>query len=79
MIGHVGRPEDADVQRILGQYKRLVLLGKAKLPLAEGRRLVGPDTAFHLYFRHAEAPPAPPAEDGGGRRRKTRLIRARDS
>ena len=42
------------MQRILGQYKRLVLLGKARLPLAEGRRLVGPDTAFHLYFRHAE-------------------------
>jgi len=51
---HVGRPGEADVQRILSQYKRLVLLGKAKLPLAEGRRLVGPDTAFHLYFRHAE-------------------------
>jgi hypothetical protein len=51
---HVARRDDADVQRILSQYKRLVLLGKAKLPLAEGRRLVGPDTAFHLYFRHAE-------------------------
>ena len=50
----MGRAEDADVQRILAGYKRLVLLGKAKLPLAEGRRLVGPDTAFHLYFRHAE-------------------------
>jgi hypothetical protein len=49
----VARPEDIDAQRILGQYKRLVLLGKALLPLAEGRRLVGPDTAFHLYFRHA--------------------------
>ena len=49
----VARPEDTDVQRILSQYKRLVLLGKAKVPLAEGRRLVGPDTAFHLYFRHA--------------------------
>jgi hypothetical protein len=51
----VARPEDAEVQRILSQYKRLVLLGKAKVPLAEGRRLVGPDTAFHLYFRHAGA------------------------
>jgi hypothetical protein len=49
----VALPEDVDAQRILSQYKRLVLLGKAKLPLAEGRRLVGPDTAFHLYFRHA--------------------------
>jgi hypothetical protein len=45
-----------EAQRILSQYKRLVLLGKAKLPLAEGRRLVGPDTAFHLYFRSAETP-----------------------
>jgi hypothetical protein len=53
MIGGVARAEDVDVRRILAQYKRLVLLGKAKLPLAEGRRLVGPDTAFHLYFRHA--------------------------
>ena len=58
----VARPEDADVQRILSQYKRLVLLGKARLPLAEARRLVGPDTAFHLYFRHAPPP----------RRRRTR-------
>lgn len=53
----MGRAQDADVQRILGQYKRLVLLGKARLPLAEARRLVGPDTAFHLYFRHAGPPP----------------------
>jgi hypothetical protein len=53
----VARQEEADVQRILGEYKRLVLLGKARIPLAEGRRLVGPDTAFHLYFRHSEAPP----------------------
>jgi hypothetical protein len=53
----VARPEDVDAQRILGQYKRLVLLGKVKVPLAEGRRLVGPDTAFHLYFRHAAAAP----------------------
>jgi hypothetical protein len=74
----MGRAQDADVQRILGQYKRLVLLGKANLPLAEARRLVGPDTAFHLYFRHAvEAPPrrarrrsarVPPRPAGRGRR-----------
>jgi hypothetical protein len=60
----VARTDDAEVQRILSQYKRLVLLGKARLPLAEGRRLVGPDTAFHLYFRHAEV-----AARRGGRRR----------
>jgi hypothetical protein len=49
----MGRLQDAEVQRILSRYKRLVLLGKVHLPLAEARRLVGPDTAFHLYFRHA--------------------------
>ena len=66
----MARPEDADVQRILMQYKRLVLLGKARLPLAEGRRLVGPDTAFHLYFRHAEAgPPRRDRSARGARRR----------
>ena len=52
----MGTSPQLETLRILGQYKRLVLLGKAKVPLAEGRRLVGPDTAFHLYFRHAEAP-----------------------
>jgi len=50
----MGRAQDTEAQRILGRYKKLVLLGKAKLPLAEARRLVGPDTAFHLYFRHGE-------------------------
>jgi len=65
----MGRAQDAEVQRILGLYKRLVLLGKARLPLAEARRLVGPDAAFHLYFRHA-GPLAP-------RRRRRRLDRGR--
>jgi hypothetical protein len=39
----------------LARYRKLVLLGKARLPLAEARRLVGPDCAYHLYFRHADA------------------------
>jgi hypothetical protein len=55
MIDAMSRSEDADVLRILSRYKRLVLLGKAKLPLAEARRLVGPDCAYHLYFRHRTA------------------------
>jgi hypothetical protein len=63
----MGADDSAEVRRILGQYKRLVLLGKTKIPLAEARRLVGPDTAFHLYFRHAEAP--------AGRRRRRRPVR----
>jgi hypothetical protein len=50
----MGPAQHAEALRILSQYKRLVLLGKARIPLAEARRLVGPDTAFHLYFRHAK-------------------------
>jgi hypothetical protein len=42
----------------LSRYKRLVLLGKVRLPLSEARRLVGPDCAYHLYFRHAPKPRA---------------------
>jgi len=51
----MNRAEQAATLRILGQYKRLVLLGKARLPLAVARRLVGPDCAYHLYFRHGPA------------------------
>jgi hypothetical protein len=40
------------------------------VPLAEGRRLVGPDTAFHLYFRHAEPPPARRPRRRRARRRR---------
>ena len=54
MIAAMGARPDLEALRILGRYKRLVLLGKARVPLTEGRRLVGPDTAFHLYFRHAK-------------------------
>jgi hypothetical protein len=51
----VTRATDLEARRILARYRRLVLLGKARIPLAEARRLVGPDCAFHLYFRHAGA------------------------
>jgi hypothetical protein len=47
------RSDRAAVLRILSQYKRLVLLGKVALPLAEARRLIGPDCAFHLYGRNS--------------------------
>ena len=52
----MGARPDLEALRILGRYKRLVLLGKARVPLEEVRRLVGPDTAFHLYFRHMDPP-----------------------
>jgi len=45
----------------LARYKRLILLGKAAIPLEEARRIVGPDCAYHLYFRHEEG------RTGGGR------------
>jgi hypothetical protein len=47
---------DLEAQRIKSQYRRLVLLGKARLPLGAARRLIGPDCAYHLYFRHAGEP-----------------------
>jgi hypothetical protein len=50
--------ERLDAARILGRYRRMVLLGRAKLPLDAARRLVGPDCAYHLYFRHAASRPA---------------------
>jgi len=45
--------ERLEALRILGRYRRMVLLGKAMLPFEQARRLVGPDCAYHLYFRHA--------------------------
>jgi hypothetical protein len=68
MIAAMAARADLEAMRILGRYKRLVLMGKARVPLEQGRRLVGPDTAFHLYFRHAAAP----ARRRGLRRRSRR-------
>jgi len=45
--------------RTLARYRRLILLGKVAVPLEEARRLVGPDCAYHLYFRHADGDDAP--------------------
>jgi hypothetical protein len=49
------RRADAETRRILDGYRRLILLGKVRLPLAQARRIVGPDCAYHLYFRHRKA------------------------
>src|SRR5574341_864148 len=62
---HPGVSGDVEAQRIKSRYRRLVLLGKAKLPLEVARKLVGPDCAYHLYFRHAASRAA-----GGASRRK---------
>jgi len=55
-----------EAQRIRNRYRRLVLLGAVKLPLDAARRLVGPDCAYHLYFRHLAA------TRGGARQRRRR-------
>jgi len=41
--------EQAEAVRIQAVYRRLVLLGKARLPPAMARRLLGPDLAYRLY------------------------------
>jgi hypothetical protein len=71
MIATMGARSDLEAMRILGRYKRLVLMGKARVPLEQGRRIVGPDTAFHLYFRHAEPPARPRTRRRGARRRRS--------
>ncbi len=62
------RPESAG-GLILSRYKRLILLGKVSLPLEEARRMVGPDCAYHLYFRHVGEDPT---ADGGQGKRKAK-------
>ena len=55
----MARSDRTDSALTLARYRRLILLGKASLPLEEARRIVGPDCAYHLYFRHASNDPAP--------------------
>jgi hypothetical protein len=67
------RTASLEAARILGRYKRLVLLGRARLPLDAARRLVGPDCAYHLYFRSQRTPAEnPPATTAGAARRRRR-------
>ena len=53
------RQEEIEARRILARYRRLILLGTVRLPLAEARRIVGPDCAYHLYGRSAASPRPP--------------------
>jgi hypothetical protein len=62
--------ETLETARILSRYKRLVLLGRARLPLEAARRLVGPDCAYHLYFRSARARAGTSRRRGGVRQSK---------
>ena len=55
MIGAMGERQAPDPEPL----SPIVLLGRARLPLDAARRLVGPDCAYHLYFRHAASRPEP--------------------
>jgi hypothetical protein len=72
----MARSDRTDSALTLARYRRLILLGKASLPLEEARRIVGPDCAYHLYFRHAKGtqtddrPPRRATTRRRGRRRK---------
>jgi hypothetical protein len=50
------RQEEIEARRLLARYRRLILLGSARLPLEQARRILGPDCAYHLYFRTATPP-----------------------
>ncbi len=39
----------AEEIRLRHLYRKLILMGKAKVSFESARRLVGPDCAFHLY------------------------------
>jgi predicted enzyme related to lactoylglutathione lyase len=53
----MARRDQAQDRRTLHRYRQLVLLGQVRLPLAAARRLLGPDCAYHLYFRSAPQEP----------------------
>lgn len=46
-----------NAMRLKYQYRKLILDGKIKLPLQDAIKLVGRDTAYHLYFSHTSDKP----------------------
>jgi len=45
------RTEQLAAAGVLGRYRKLILLGRLRVPLDAARRLVGPDCAYRLYGR----------------------------
>ena len=41
---------DAEITRIRYKYRRLILEGKISIPYRDAVRLIGPDSAYRLYF-----------------------------
>ena len=46
-----------DAIRLKYRYRKLILDGKIKLPFKDAVKLVGRDTAYHLYFSHTADKP----------------------
>ncbi len=40
---------ESEIIRLQYKYRRLILSGRADLPLRDAIKLVGPDTAYRLY------------------------------
>jgi len=66
----VSRADERDARLTLARYKRLILRGKVSRPLEEARRIVGPDCAYHLYFRHADDDPTADEPTAPGRKKR---------
>ncbi|MBU1076882.1 MAG: hypothetical protein KKH98_06280 [Spirochaetes bacterium] len=44
--------DKAEIIRKRYEYRKLIMEGKIKLPVASAARLIGPDCAFHLYSNY---------------------------
>jgi hypothetical protein len=41
---------EAEIARLMYKYRRLILEGKITLPHEDAAKLIGPDSAYRLYF-----------------------------
>ena len=41
--------EDAEIIEKLYKYRKLIREGKIKLPVDTAKKIIGPDSAYHLY------------------------------
>lgn len=41
--------EDAEIIEKLYKYRKLIREGKIKIPLDTAKKIIGPDSAYHLY------------------------------
>lgn len=45
------KKEEAEILRKQYLYKKMILSGKLKLPFDSAKKIIGPDSAFHLYSK----------------------------